>query len=326
MYYQLEKKYNSDKEMDKINKFIELFLDYLLLEKGLSTNSIGAYRTDLAEFYAFLNRRGIFDINNIDKKVIFDYYDVLDKKELSKATLQRRYSALNQFFKFLVKNKYVSANPMIAMKRQKTEIKLPKFLTENEINDLLNVYDVKFAECKKNYILTLRNRLILEMLYSTGLRVSELCCLPVKAVTFNKNKQMVNGYYFLVVKGKGQKERMVPLRESIIDILNEYITLTYKKGNFFLFQSNGKLKHIDRRTVENIAKYSAMKAGIDVSRVSPHKFRHSFATHLLQKGLDIREIQELLGHSSIDTTAIYSKIDTSKQQQILDKYHPLSKK
>ena len=312
--------------MDKVGKFIELFLDYLLLEKGLSTNSIDAYKTDLEDFYAFLNCRKKIYINDIDKKVIFDYYDVLNKKELSKATLQRRYSALNQFFKFLVKKKYTSVNPMIAMKRQKTEIKLPKFLTEDEIDSLLNVYDVKLAKKEKNYIQTLRNRLILEMLYSTGLRVSELCSLPVKSVMFDKNKQMVNGYCFLVVKGKGQKERMVPLREAVVDMLNEYISLTYKKGNFFLFQSGGKLKHIDRRTVENIVKYSALKTSIDVSRVSPHKFRHSFATHLLQKGLDIREIQELLGHSSIDTTAIYSKIDTSKQQHILDKYHPLGKK
>ena len=155
-------------------------------------------------------------------------------------------------------------------------------------------------------ILELRNRLIIEILYSTGMRVSELCSLPVKSVLFNKKE--VGKYKFLTIKGKGQKERIVPLRTAIFPLLDNYIKQKVKKQHKYLFTSTSKEGHITRRTIENIIKQSAMKAGLNPQKVSPHTIRHSFATHLLQNGLDIREIQELLGHTSIDTKSIYAKI------------------
>ena len=295
---------------------INTFLDYLLLEKGLSKNTIESYDNDLQEFSEFLTKKKCRNIEEIDKKIILEYYKLLDKKEFSKATLQRRYSALNQLFKFLIKREKIAENPMLSMKRQKKEIKLPKYLTQDEMTRLL---EANHIDGKKKEI---RDRLILEMLYSTGMRVSELCNLPIKSVIFN-DKNFTDEYRFLTIKGKGQKERIVPLRASVLPILNDYIKMTKKEGQKYLFSSYGKQQHIDRRTIENVIKQTAIACGINPDKVSPHVMRHSFATHLLQKGLDIREIQELLGHASIDTTAIYAKINTKNAKEVLEKYHPL---
>ena len=299
-----------------VEEAIILFTDYLLLERGLSKNTIDSYRTDLEDFKIFIKKNN-FELKNLDKKNILNYYDFLDKKQFSKSTSQRRYSSLNQFFKYLIKQKILQQNPMLSMKRMKKEFKLPKFLSFDEVKRLLSV---NTCEDKK----TLRNRIILELLYSTGMRVSELCSLPIKSVSFGKECND-NDYKFIIIKGKGQKERIVPLKKEIIPLLDKYMCISLVDKQKYLFQSNGKDKHITRRTVENIIKSSALKAGIDPSKVSPHTMRHSFATHLLQKGLDIREIQELLGHSSIETTAIYAKINTKKTMEILKKYHPLGK-
>ena len=298
--------------------YINEFIDYLFLEKGLSINTIDSYKNDLEDFYIFITKKKINIIQKIDKIVMLEYYNQLEKKEFSKSTLQRRYSSLNQFFKFLVKRKYINENPMLSMHRQKKEIKLPKFLTEQEINSMLSV-NSKF----KNKI-QMRNQLILEMLYSTGMRVSELCSLQLSSVNISKNNN--DNYFFLTIKGKGQKERIVPIRKNVLQLLEDYIKITKKNKQKYLFQSNGKNNFITRRTILNIIKQTATLAGLDFTKISPHTIRHSFATHLLQKGLDIREIQELLGHSSIDTTSIYAKINERNTKEIIENFHPLAKK
>ena len=299
-----------------------VFLDYLLLEKGLSQNTIDAYKNDLIEFTNFVKskeKKKQINILSINKQLVLDYYKTLNEKQFSKATLQRKYSSLNQFFKYLIKQKVIKQNPMLSMRRQKKEFKLPKFLSVMETEKLLSI--INPIESKKQ----LRDRLILEMLYSTGMRVSELCELPLKSVLI-KNQRNTNEYQFLTIKGKGQKERIVPLRANIFPLLQEYIISLTNKKQKYLFSSFGKKTHIDRRTIVNIIKQVAIKAGIDPQKVSPHTMRHSFATHLLQKGLDIREIQELLGHASINTTAIYAKINTNTAKEVLKKHHPLGNK
>lgn len=260
----------------KVDKAIKLFLDYLLLEKGLAKNTISSYSNDLAEFQQFLVfQKKINDICLINKQVILDYYNLLDLKEFSSATLQRRYSSINQMFVFLIKRQIIVENPMITMRRHKKELKLPKFLTEEEIEKLL------IANNPNESLNKLRNRLIIEMLYSTGMRVSELCSLPLKALLFNKKE--VKDYKFITIIGKGQKERIVPLKSSILPLLNDYILLATKKGQKYLFSSNCKEQHISRRTIENILKNTAILAKIDPKRVSAHKIRHSFATHFITK-------------------------------------------
>lgn len=298
-----------------VKKAIEKFLDFIILEKGLARNTFESYRNDLSEFATFLAQKRINEMEKIDKKSILNYYKFLEKKAFSKATLQRRYSALNQLFKYLIRQNILTANPMLTMRRQKKEIKLPKFLTEDEIERIIAV-NGDDDDVKK-----FRNRLIIEMLYSTGMRVSELCGVPLKAVTMSK-KNDVDEYKFITIKGKGQKERIVPLRKEVVLELQKYINLTAKKGQKYLFENGKNGAPITRRMIGIILKQAAILAGLNPEKVSPHKIRHSFATHLLQKGLDIREIQELLGHSSIDTTAIYAKIDTKKTKEVLEKYHP----
>ena len=310
----------------QIKNAVEKFLDFIVLEKGLAQNTFESYRNDLSEFATFLAQKRINEIEKIDKKSILNYYKFLEKNALSKATLQRRYSALNQLFKYLIRQNILTANPMLTMRRQKKEIKLPKFLTEEEIRKIISTYsnttnsntiNSNISEIKK-----FRNRLIIEMLYSTGMRVSELCGLPLKAVLVSK-KDAVDDYKFITIRGKGQKERIVPLRKNVVLELQKYINLTAKKGQKYLFENDKNGAPITRRMVGIILKQAAILAGLNPEKVSPHKIRHSFATHLIQKGLDIREIQELLGHSSIDTTAIYAKIDTKKAKEVLEKYHPL---
>ena len=299
---------------DYINKFI----DYLFLEKGLSKNTIDGYKNDLEDLYIFITKKNKSQtLQRIDKTTILEYYRQLEKKEFSKSTLQRKYSSINQFFKFLVKKKYINENPMLSMHRQKKEIKLPKFLTEQEINSMLSV-NSNFKNTTQ-----MRNQLILEMLYSTGMRVSELCSLQLSSLNINKNNN--DNYFFLTIKGKGQKERIVPIRKNVLQLLEDYIKITKKNKQKYLFQSNGKNNFITRRTILNIIKQTATLAGLDFTKISPHTIRHSFATHLLQKGLDIREIQELLGHSSIDTTSIYAKINDRNSKEIIENFHPLAK-
>ena len=299
---------------DYINKFI----DYLFLEKGLSKNTIDGYKNDLEDLYIFITKKNKSQtLQRIDKTTILEYYRQLEKKEFSKSTLQRKYSSINQFFKFLVKKKYINENPMLSMHRQKKEIKLPKFLTEQEINSMLSV-NSNFKNTTQ-----MRNQLILEMLYSTGMRVSELCSLPLSSLNINKDNN--ENYFFLTIKGKGQKERIVPIRKNVLQLLEDYIKITKKNKQKYLFQSNGKNNFITRRTILNIIKQTATLAGLDFTKISPHTIRHSFATHLLQKGLDIREIQELLGHSSIDTTSIYAKINDRNSKEIIENFHPLAK-
>ena len=315
-----------------VKNAVEKFLDFIVLEKGLAQNTFESYRNDLSEFATFLAQKRISDIEKIDKKSILNYYKFLEKNAFSKATLQRRYSALNQLFKYLIRQNILTANPMLTMRRQKKEIKLPKFLTEEEIAKIISTYSNTISSNDDNHsinsnisdIKKFRNRLMIEMLYSTGMRVSELCGLPLKAVLVSK-KDAIDDYKFITIRGKGQKERIVPLRKDVVLELQKYIKLTAKKGQKYLFENDKNGAPITRRMVGMILKQAAILAGLNPDKVSPHKIRHSFATHLLQKGLDIREIQELLGHSSIDTTAIYAKIDAKKAKEVLEKYHPLGK-
>lgn len=306
----------------QIQSAISIFLDYLVLEKGLSKNTIESYKNDLDEFNVFLRKYNCdLGIENIDKKTMLEYYKFVDKKEYSKATLQRKYSALNQFFKYFVKQERLPFNPMLSMRRQKKELKLPKYLTEDEIEKLISVNSAEKS------LIEMRNKLIIEMLYSTGMRVSEICNLPLNAVVFDKTgqRQRIGKYEFITIKGKGQKERIVPLKAEVIRLLQEYVKMSAKNGQKYLFASCSKDGHITRQMIGILLKKTAILAGINPEKVHPHIIRHSFATHLLQKGLDIREIQELLGHSSIDTTAIYAKINTATTKQVLQQYHPLAK-
>lgn len=290
---------------DKISEF----LNYLRFEKKYSENTIKSYQTDLKKFNEFENK----NIKNITKDDIQDYIHYLASKENEETTsISRNISSLKSFYKFLELNRYVKNNPLTTITNPKNMKKLPKVLSEEEIDKLLNINLINDFDY--------RNKAMLELMYSSGLRVSELIELNVNDIDIENAS--------VRIFGKGSKERIVPLNEYATNALNEYILYhrpnLFKHGeNNYLFLNNHGNK-MTRQGFFKILKKIAQEKGIN-KELSPHTLRHSFATHLLAHGADLRSIQELLGHSDISTTQIYTYISNEKLQKNYEEYHPHGK-
>lgn len=290
---------------DKISEF----LDYLRFEKKYSENTIKSYQTDLKKFNEFENK----NIKNITKDDIQDYIHYLASKENEETTsISRNISSLKSFYKFLELNRYVKNNPLTTITNPKNMKKLPKVLSEEEVNKLLDINLINDFDY--------RNKAMLELMYSSGLRVSELIELNVNDIDIENAS--------VRIFGKGSKERIVPLNEYATNALNEYILYhrpnLFKHGeNNYLFLNNHGNK-MTRQGFFKILKKIAQEKGIN-KELSPHTLRHSFATHLLAHGADLRSIQELLGHSDISTTQIYTYISNEKLQKNYEEYHPHGK-
>ena len=288
------------------SKNISKYLEYIEYERGLSKNTIESYKYDLKEFDLYFKQ----NITNLSYNDIQKYLDYISNK--SAKTTAHHITVLNSFYKFLISENVISNNPCENIINSKIPRKLPNYLTEEEINNLLNVR----LENAYDY----RNKAMLELLYATGLRISELVNLKVNDIDYNE--------CILRVFGKGKKERIVP----IADVALKYVKLYMEKyrdeilGNYitdYLFVSNAK-KNISRQGFFKILKKESSRAGIK-KQVSPHVLRHSFATHLLSNGADLRIIQELLGHENIITTEIYAHLINEK---LKDDYtnHPRNRK
>lgn len=307
--------------MEKHNKrqlsLIETFLDSLKVEKGLSVNTILAYKTDLQDLLNFLQaRKPAKNLESATNEDILHYIHILSKKSFAKATQSRRLSALKQFYEFYVNEKVISVNPTLGLKNPKKVGSLPKFLTEEEILHMLSM--ANSFENKMLYIM-------LEVLYATGLRVSELVNLKLPAFLVDDE--------VLLVKGKGSKERIVPLTSIAYQKLKDWLSIRwqyYKKNSnneYYIFPSNKSSQgHISRERFAQLLKELAGKCNIDYKRVSPHVIRHSFASHLLNNGANLTTIQNMLGHADIATTEIYTHLLESKLQDAIFKNHPLSYK
>ncbi|MBM3579817.1 MAG: tyrosine recombinase XerD [Alphaproteobacteria bacterium] len=285
----------------------ERFLTKLQVEDGLAANTIASYGKDLELFTKFLDEKQIA-IEQATTQLLKDYLLTLHQQKLKAASVARKISCLKNFFKFLQNENVIKANPALNLETPKREAKLPKFLTEEEILRML-----KEAEEDS------RLACMLEILYAAGLRVSELVSLPTAAIQ-REGKTLRN---YLLVKGKGEKERIAPLNKPAIVKLLEY--LKTHNGSAWLFPSHVKGQHLSRQAFHKMLKQLAIKACIDPDRVHPHVIRHSFATHLLNNGVDLRVLQELLGHSDISTTEIYTHILDSKLRELVLKHHPLGK-
>ncbi|MEN9782348.1 MAG: hypothetical protein RL208_498 [Pseudomonadota bacterium] len=300
-------------------KHFESFLNYLLINKGLSSNTISSYKSDLEDFFKFCAQKNIKTPTETD---IVDYRSFLMSNQMSNATLQRRYSSIKAFCKFLIEIGVLKHNPVTKIHRGKKLQKLPKYLNQGSVEKMFDWYN------NLDDFLTLRNRLILEMFYSTGMRVSELVLVKtVDCVNILKDKSV--DYAFLTVCGKGAKERIVPVSKKVLALLENFLQIIKKKHKEklpkFLFYHDLS-KNISRYTVHQVVKQAAIGAGLDWNKISSHVLRHSFATNLLIKGMDIREIQELLGHKDIDTTSIYTKIHNREVVSMMQAKHPFSKK
>ena len=284
----------------------------LRVEKNLSTNSITSYKTDLERYINFLyNGESIRELDSIRQIHIRNFIRFLNDQNLSSSTINRSFSSIRSYHKYLSYEKKITHNPTQLLEPPKISKKLPKVLSVQEINEIINSVKV---ENSMGY----RDKAILETLYSAGLRVSELCSLEMNNILFDSA--------MLRVVGKGNKERYVPLGDKAIKLINDYCkyirsALVDKKkshGNVFL-SKNGK--QLTRMTIFNIMKKWSRISGINKD-ISPHTFRHSFATHLLEGGADLRAVQEMLGHSDISTTQIYTHLDNEYLKEVHRTFHP----
>ena len=290
---------------------IDRFLTYLNVEAGLSANTLSAYGTDLADFLAFCEKKKIASPAALTPEKASAYLSSLDGRGLSARTRARRLSALKRLYRFLLDEGELKENPLALIGGARLSRKLPDVLTPEEALALLEAPDTETPE-------GLRDRAMLELLYATGLRVSELCGL--RAAQFNADAG------FLRVMGKGSKERAVPVGDAAQTWLSRYVKdgrggLLKKRQSNFLFVGRKGGKALTRQAFWQRIKRHTKTAGIDKD-ISPHTLRHSFATHLLDGGADLRSVQAMLGHSDISTTEIYTHVSRRRIRETYDKFHP----
>ena len=294
----------------------DIFLKYLSAARRLAPNTYSrSYRYDLNTLASFLEGKGVTDLKLVGKAEIRDYISWCRKKGLSSRTISRRISTLRGFFRFMLAENHITADPTSLIEHPKQGRVLPKTLTIGEVDALLAAYG-KLAQAKP---LVARNQVMLHLLYATGLRVSELVKLPL--ISFNRHSGNLR------VMGKGGKERLVPIGEQARIMLEEYLDdirpqLLHGKTSPSLFVT-GRGRAMTRNRYWQILKDTAKQAGIR-KNFSPHSLRHSFATHLLENGADLRSVQLMLGHSDISTTQLYTHIEGSRLKSIHKKYHPRS--
>jgi len=294
---------------------IERFLKYLEAQRGASYHTLRSYKSDLKEFVEFLeDKPDIKDVRDVGRKSIRNFLAAFTRYGQGKRSIARKLSTLKSFFKFLKKENIVEINPTIGIKAPKLDLKLPSFLTEKAISELMEL------PYKEDFF-GLRDKAILEMLYGTGMRASELIGLNLSDIDILEE--------VIRVRGKGGKERILPLPEMAKRALKEYLQLrkpSLSKGYLLKYEdgplllSKRKTRLTTRSLVRIVKKYLSRVA--ELTQMSPHTLRHTFATHLLDKGCDLRTIQELLGHASISTTQIYTHITSERLKKIYTQAHP----
>lgn len=293
-----------------MDKLIDQYLEHLLIEKGISRNTVTAYAADLQEYADFLESCSIFDIEKTDTTAILSWLVNLSKKGLSAKSRSRHLISVRGFYKFLFQEGLISFNPVKKIDLPKTGLYLPQTLSVNEVTAILKGPD----QTKPKGI---RNAAMLEILYGAGLRVSELIHMKVQDINTEAG--------FVRILGKGEKERIVPLGSFARKAAENWITTARPlllKGHSspYLFVARAG-KPMTRQGFWKIVKKYALKAGIS-KNVTPHTFRHSFATHLIEGGADLRSVQTMLGHSDISTTQIYTHISQKYILEMHKKCHP----
>ncbi|MBS3818970.1 tyrosine recombinase XerC [bacterium] len=294
-----------------MKKKIQEFLLYLKHEKNASIHTINNYRRDLYQFNAYLSTRKV-PFSKIDHMILRGFLAKLHQKQEKKSTISRKLATLRSFFQFCIKKKWLEDNPAKLVSTPRQDKPVPTFLSEEEMTRFLDLP-------QSNKSLDLRDKAILELLYATGIRVSELVGMDVQDVNFSD--QLIR------VKGKGKKERIVPFGRQSLESLRDYFRArtTLNKGKidqkavFLNFRGERLTVRSVERTVAKYIRLSAMQR-----KVSPHSLRHSFASHLLSRGADLRVIQELLGHESLATTQKYTHLNLKRLLEVYRKNHPRS--
>lgn len=308
---------------DPLTPYLDQFIKMLSAERGAAMNTLDAYRRDILDFFAFLNREQL-TVQAVRTADIRAYFAETAEAGLSTASRARRLSAFRQFFRFLVSEDYRDNDPVASIEGPKRSRPLPKVLSVAEVDILLDVARKRLGTPKRaDKLRALRLYCLLELLYATGLRVTELVTLPRAAI---RDDDPV-----LVIKGKGGRERLVPLNQPARRALQAYSAEQQEQSapnisaTLWLFPSRGKEGHLTRQRLAQELKLLAVDAGLAPERVSPHVLRHAFASHLLERGADLRSIQQLLGHADISTTQIYTHVLEERLKRLVEEHHPLAK-
>ena len=294
-----------------IKNGIDSFLEYIFLEKKYSSNTLRAYKKDLNEFHSFINKESIESLKDVKKKNIHEFLYFLSVKNLSSKTVSRKLASVKSFFNFLVKNQIIDNNIAKSVPSPKLDKRLPTFLNQDQISLLLKLENT-------NNIIELRNNLILEIFYSTGVRISELVKIKIDDIKLDDN--------LISILGKGGKKRMVVIGNYAKKKLQDYLNYDEVNSVGYLFKNVRKSSfgHISERNVFNIVKKYTVKVTKN-EKISPHALRHTFATHLLNNGADLMSVKELLGHSDLSSTQIYTHVNIKQLKKSFLKAHPHAK-
>ncbi len=300
--------------------FIEQFLEMMIAERGVANNSIVSYKCDLLDFQKFLLQNKLLELN-IKAENIRDWVEYLAENGLQARSINRKISTIKNYYEFLISEKHTNYNPTLMVDLPKYQTKLPATLSIDQIKTLL-------LYCNQDKSPdSVRLKAMIHLLYASGLRVSELVSIRLTDILVNQISQNIKRIFSIT--GKGNKERMVIINEqaalSLLDYLtirSNFISRKHLKSQIYLFCSSAASGHMTRQNFAILLKQAAIKAGLNPDNISPHTLRHSFASHLLEGGADLRVIQELLGHADISTTQIYTHIQTKHLKLALDR-HPL---
>jgi integrase/recombinase XerD len=296
--------------MKPVEDSVEQFLQYIAVERGLSSNTVSSYRRDLLRFAAFARSRGVLDPDSVSRKLLTAFIGHLQSDGLSAHSLRRQLSALRSFYRFLITEKNAATDPTLNVESPRGWQRLPKTLTLEEVNRLLELP-------KGSSPSGIRDDALVELLYATGLRISELVTLALPAVNLSAG--------FLLATGKGRKQRIIPMGRAALGKLNIYLSQSRPRllkgrttDRVFLNRSGCGLS---RQACWKLLRKYARLAGIR-RQISPHMLRHSFATHLLENGADLRSVQMMLGHADLSTTQIYTQVSRARLKQLHQRLHP----
>jgi len=286
------------------------YFNYLLIERGVAQNTLEAYGRDLRRYFQFLQQKDLTELQDVKPEVIIEYLVKIKSDGLSANSMNRALAALRGLYKYLIQEKIIGQSPLVNIELAKVWMRLPDTISKEEMNVIL-------IQPGNQTAAALRDTAMLELLYATGIRVSELINLTMNSINWQVG--------FLVVMGKGSKERIVPIGKTAYDCTRLYVdkarpTLMQKKVTDVLFLNRFGTKFTRQGLWKIVIRY-AQKAGLQ-KKVHPHTFRHSFATHLLEGGADLRTVQVMLGHADISTTQIYTHITKERLKEIHKKYHP----
>ena len=298
------------------NNYISNFLEMIVIERGLAKNTASSYKNDLNQLNEFCKKKNL-SILRIDEKKLEDYLSKFINQGFEKSSLARKISTYTQFFNFLIVEKIIKNNPIKNIKQPKLNDKLPVIISIKDIQDLISYSKQDISN------LGLRLNCMIEIMYASGIRVSELVTMTLASLYQDKN--------FIIISGKGNKERLIPISKDTQNTINDYLKIrkfffNKDKEVKWLFPSKqSKIGHITRQRFSQLLSLLADKADLQIKKISPHKLRHAFASHLLANGADLRSLQQMLGHEDISTTQIYTHILDERLKQIVKDKHPLSK-